>query len=155
MKKGIEQNKEQIDAIMKTRLAQFPRSGNKNTTQMKTAWTEEELEMRDAAILDLIKVMSRENAAREITLRWGISIVTARRYVSQAIKRFAASFEDDYEELKRIFLERCDNIYQSAINDNQKELALKSLDLSGKALGVYKEQKDVNVQGDVNITFDI
>lgn len=155
MKKGIENNKEQIDAIIVGKLKQFPQTGNKCTSGYKRSWTDEELEMRDAAILDLVKKMSREQAAQQIKERWGITIITARKYVTQAIKRFADSFEDDYEELKRIFIERCDSIYQSALNDNQKELALKSLDLSGKALGVFKEQKDVNVSGDVNITFDI
>lgn len=151
----IEKNKEEVDAIIRGKLKQFPQTGNKGCSGFKRSWTEEEIEMRDTAILDLVKIMSREQAAQQIKERWGITIITARKYVAQAIKRFADSFEDDYDELKRIFLERCDSIYQSALKDNQKELALKSLDLSGKALGVYKEQKDVNLSGNVNITFDI
>ena len=80
---------------------------------------------------------------------------TARRWVKMAIDDFAAAYsEEDQEKARKMWLERCEQILQDAIDSRDKASALKALDLIGKSMGIYTEKKDVNLQGDVDIKFD-
>lgn len=145
---------EKIDGIIKARLSEFPRKGGKGTT---SSWTEEEIELIDAVILQYIteQGLSRFKTAQQICDRWGIAISTAKRWVSEAIKRFADSFDDnDKEKLKKMFVERLETILQSAIDDNAKDSALKALDLYGKTFGFFKDNQNINLNAEGNISFD-
>jgi hypothetical protein len=72
-----------------------------------------------------------------------------------AIDAFANSYtEEDQEKQRQMWLERCEQILQDAIDSRDKASALKALDLIGKSMGIYNEKKDVNVSGDVDIKFD-
>lgn len=143
-----------IDGIIKARLATFPVKGGK-TSSKSTTWLEEELELMDSVILEYITAqgLSREKTAQQIAERWGVSIRTARRYVSESIKRFAES-NSSSEHSRELWLERCESILQDAIESRQKDTALKALDLLAKSMGLYKETKDINVSGDGSIKFD-
>ena len=80
---------------------------------------------------------------------------TARRYVTDSIKRMASRYtEEDQEEQRRVWLERCEAILQDAIETKDKQSALRALDLMAKSLGLYKETKDVNLDVDGGISFD-
>lgn len=147
---------EQIDAVINAKLAAMPANGGKANSK-KNAWTEEELELRNAVIMQYIaeQGLSKERTAQQLTNRWNISIKTARNYVKMAINAFASSYsEEDQEQQRRMWLERCEQILQDAIDTGDKGNALKALDLIGKSMGIYAEKKDVNVQGDVDIKFD-
>ena len=74
---------EKIDAVIKSRLSMFSRKGGtQKNDQVK--WTEEELELRDAVIIDYITVngLSRERTAQQIADRWDVSMNTARTWVT-------------------------------------------------------------------------
>lgn len=147
---------EQIDAVINAKLALMPATGGKGNSK-KNAWTEEELELRNAVIMQYIaeQGLSRERAAQQITNRWNITIKTARGWVKQAIDAFARSYtEEDQEQQRRMWLERVEQILQDAIDSRDKASALKAMDLIGKSMGIYAEKKDVNVNGDVDIKFD-
>ena len=145
---------QKIDAIINTKLRQFPRKGSK-TYAKNVGWTEEELELIYCVIWDYIIKggLSREQTAQQLYSRWDISLSTARRYVVECIKRFSKNFpEDDLATIRQMFIQRCEGILEMAIADNNKDSALKALDLIGKTTGLYKETKDINVDG--TITFD-
>lgn len=147
---------EQIDAIINAKLAAMPANGGKANSK-KNAWTQEELEVRNAVIMQYIcdQGLSRERTAQQITNRWNISIKTARNYVKQAIEAFTSTYtEEDYEKQRQMWLARCEQILQDAIDTGDKQSALKALDLIGKSMGIYNEKKDVNVNGDIDIKFD-
>lgn len=147
---------EVIDAIINAKLAQMPANGGKANSR-KNAWTPEELEVRNAVIMQYIcdQGLSKERTAQQLTNRWNIAMKTARTYVKQAIEAFANTFtEEDQEKQRQMWLERCEQILQDAIDTGDKQSALKALDLMGKSMGLYIEKKDVNVQGDVDIKFD-
>jgi hypothetical protein len=147
---------EQIDAIINAKLAAMPANGGKANSK-KNAWTQEELEVRNAVIMQYIcdQGLSRERTAQQITNRWNISIKTARSYVKQAIEAFTSTYtEEDYEKQRQMWLARCEQILQDAIDTGDKQSALKALDLIGKSMGIYNEKKDVNVNGDIDIKFD-
>lgn len=72
-----------------------------------------------------------------------------------SIKRIANTYsEEEQEEVRRVWLERCESILQDAISTRDTQSALKALDLMAKSLGLYKETKDVNLDVDGGISFD-
>lgn len=147
---------EQIDAVINAKLAAMPANGGKANSK-KNAWTPEEIELRNAVIMQYIceQGLSKERTAQQLTNRWNIALKTARSYIKQAIDAFANSYtEEDQEKQRQMWLERCEQILQDAIDSRDKQSALKALDLIGKSMGIYAEKKDVNVQGDVDIKFD-
>lgn len=147
---------EEIDAMVNSRLEQFPRKGGKNNSRV-IGWSDEELQIIDGVIWDYISTqgLSREQTAQQLYNRWDISLSTARRYVTDSIKRMAATYtEEDAEQQRRVWLERCESILQDAINTRDKQSALRALDLMGKTMGLYKEGKDINLNGENTIHFD-
>lgn len=147
---------EEIDSLINSRLKQFPRKGGRSCSK-HVSWSDEEISIIDGVIWDYISKqgLSREQAAQQLYGRWDISMSTARRYITDSIKRMASTYtEEDQEEQRRIWLERCEAILQDAIETKDKQSALRALDLMGKTLGLYKETKDINVDGDNTIHFD-
>lgn len=157
MKVNIFSKPEEIDNYIKCKLQAMPRNGGK-ANSVKNAWTEDEITLKDSIIMEYITVqgLSRTQTAQQICDRWGLAATTARDWVSDACKRFAASFNDNdnQEEQRRIWMERCETILQDAIDTRDKTSALKALDLIGKSMGLYRETKDINLEGDNTIHFD-
>ena len=153
---NIFSNPEEIDSLINSRLKQFPRKGGKSCSK-HVSWSEAEIQIIDSVIWDYMakQGLSREATAQQIYSRWDISMSTARRYVTDSIKRMASTYtEEDQEEQRRVWLERCEAILQDAIETKDKQSALRALDLMGKTLGLYKETKDINVDGDNTIHFE-
>lgn len=147
---------EEIDALINSRLEQFPRKGGRSCSK-HVSWSDEELSIIDGVIWDYISKqgLSREQAAQQLYGRWNIALSTARRYVTDSIKRMASTYtEEDQEEQRRVWLERCESILQECLESKDKQSALRALDLMGKTLGLYKETKDINVDGDNTIHFE-
>lgn len=147
---------EKIDAVINSRLAQFPRKGGKVPSK-SVSWSEDELALIDNVIWSYITEdgLSREATAQQLHGRWDISLSTARRYITESIARTSKLFPaEDIEEKRARFLERCEAILQKAIEDGQKDTALRALDTYAKASGLYKETKDINIDGKTTISFD-
>ena len=147
---------EQIDAVINAKLANMPATGGKANTKAN-AWKPEEIELRNGVIMQYIaeQGLSRERAAQQITSRWNIALATARKWVARAIEDFAKTYaEEDQEKNRKLWLERCEQILQDAIDTRDKANALKALDLIGKSMGIFTEKKEVQVDGDVDIKFD-
>ena len=153
---NIFSNPDDIDALINSRLKQFPRKGGK-TSSRNISWSDAEISIIDAVIWDYISKqgLSREATAQQLYSRWDISLSTARRYVTDSIKRMANTYtKEEQEEVRRVWLERCESILQDAISTRDTQNALKALDLMAKSLGLYKETKDINVDGDNTIHFE-
>ena len=147
---------EQIDAVINAKLAAMPQKGGK-CNSIAGSWKPEEMELRNAVIMQYIaeQGLSKERTAQQITNRWDITIATARTWVKRAIDDFAKSYSEESQEKNRqLWLERCEQILQDAIDSRDKQSALKALDLMGKSMGIYKETKQLDVEGDVDIKFD-
>ena len=147
---------EQIDAIINAKLELMPRKNGKGNS-ITNAWKEEEIELRNAVIMQYIceQGLSKERTAQQLTNRWDICIATARAWVRKAIDDFSTSYsEEDQEKNRKMWLERCEQILQDAIDTGDKTNALKALDLMGKSMGIYAEKKDINLDGKTTITFD-
>ena len=153
---NIFSNPDEIDALINSRLKQFPRKGGK-TSSRNVSWSESELQIIDSVIWDYIakQGLSREATAQQIYSRWDISLSTARKWITDSIKRIANTYtKEEQEEVRRVWLERCESILQDAISTRDTQNALKALDLMAKSLGLYKETKDINVDGDNTIHFE-
>ena len=147
---------EEIDSLINSRLKQFPRKGGKSCSK-HVSWSEAELQIIDSVIWDYMakQGLSREATAQQIYSRWDISLSTARKWITDSIKRIANTYsEEEQEEVRRVWLERCESILQECIETRDKQNALKALDLMGKSLGLYKENKDINLDVDGGISFD-
>lgn len=147
---------EMIDAVIKSKISQFSRKGGGQKNDL-VKWTEEELELRDAVILDYITTngLSREKTAQQISDRWDITMATARKYVQQAIVRFCDNVVEESEEVrKKLFEEKLHSIYEDAVNAKDRQSSLKAIDILNKMNGMYKDKADVNLTVDGNITFD-
>lgn len=153
---NIFSNPDEIDALINSRLQQFPRKGGK-TSSRNVSWSDAELQIIDSVIWDYIakQGLSREATAQQIYSRWDISLSTARKWITDSIKRIANTYtKEEQEEVRRVWLERCESILQDAISTRDTQNALKALDLMAKSLGLYKETKDINVDGDNTIHFE-
>ena len=147
---------EQVDAIIKSRLAQFStKGGTQNNSLVK--WTEAELELRDAVIMDYLTVngLSRERTAQQIADRWDVSMQSARNYVKDAITRFAKNYvEIDEATRKKLFEEKLQSIYEDAVSAKDRQSSLRAIDILNKMNGMYTDKSDVNVNVDGKITFE-
>ena len=147
---------EEIDGVIVSKINQFSRKGG-TTKNDQLKWSEEELELRDAVILDYITAggLSREKTAQQISDRWGVCMATARKYVQSAIERFCKNQVEETEDtIHKMMEEKLLAILQDANDAKDRASSLKALDLLGKMYGTYKEKSDVNVQLDGNISFD-
>ena len=155
-KVNIFSDPEVIDTVINTKLASFPRH-NGSGNSMKTKWTDEELELMDCVIMEYIvkQGLSREETAKQIFARWDVTLKTARRYVSESIKRFCERYtESNRDEQIRIWEQRITAILEKALEHNTKDSALKALDMYAKYLGVYVNKQDINLEGNTTVTFD-
>lgn len=153
---NIFSNPEEIDSLINSRLKQFPRKGGKSCSK-HVSWSEAEIQIVDSVIWDYMakQGLSREATAQQIYSRWDISLSTARKWIMDSIKRIANTYtKEEQEEVRRVWLERCESILQDAISTRDTQSALKALDLMAKSLGLYKETKDINVDVDGGISFD-
>lgn len=146
---------EKIDILIKNKLASLPAKNGKGNS-IKTAWSEEELQLRDAVVLQYIteQGLSKMKTAQQLMDRWGITLQCAYNYINDALDRFTAVDEDNAEKQRKIWLERCETILQDCLDTRDKKSALKALDLIGKSMGIYKDKTDINLSGGADIKFD-
>lgn len=147
---------EVIDALIKAKIAAFLVKGGTGNPA-KTKWQEDELELIDCVVMEYIvkQGLSKEETAKQLMARWDISIKTARKYVSDSVRRFCERYaENNRDEQIRIWEQRITAILEKALEDNTKDSALKALDMYGKYLGVYVNKQDINLEGNTTVTFD-
>lgn len=147
---------EKVDAIIKSRLAQFSTKGGTQKNSL-VKWTDAELELRDAVIMDYLTVngLSRERTAQQIADRWDVTMQSARNYVRDAITRFAKNYvEIDEATRKKLFEEKLQSIYEDAVASKDRQSSLRAIDILNKMNGMYTDKSDVNVNVDGKITFE-
>lgn len=147
---------EEIDAVIKSKLAQFSTKGGKQKNSL-VKWTDEEIELRDAVIIDYITTngLSREKTAQQISSRWDISMVTARKYVAEAIKHFCDNVVEESEAVrKKLFEEKLQSIYEDAVIAKDRQSSLRAIDILNRMNGMYTDKSDVSLSVDGKITFE-
>lgn len=147
---------DEIDAVIKSKLAQFSTKGGKQKNSL-VKWSDEEIDLRDSVVIDYLTVncLSREQTARQLSDRWDISIGTARKYVNEAVIRFCNNaVEEDAVIRRKMFEEKLNSILQDAVDNDDRQSALRALDIFAKTTGMYENKTDVNLTVDGGISFE-
>ena len=78
-------------------------------------------------------------------------------YVQEAYKNCAFERAEEKEKQRDLFYERILNVYNDAIENRDRQNALKALDLGIKLGGLYEQKQDINLNGTIktNISFGI
>lgn len=74
-------------------------------------------------------------------------------YIQEAILNCQAELKETKDKQRDIFYQQILGVFYDAQQANDRQSALKALDLIGKVAGLYaKEEKDVNISGNINAT---
>lgn len=135
---------EEIDRLMITRINQFTRREGKN---YKNKWTEGEIQVRNAVVLDYIcrQGLSRAEASRQLSARWGCSVRTTEKYVRTACDTLVKGYDEMTEVAREVHLERLENLLEGCLERNQIDQSIKVLDQIAKINGLYTQKQEISV----------
>lgn len=72
-------------------------------------------------------------------------------YIQEAILNCQAELKETKDKQRDIFYQQILGVFYDAQQANDRQSALKALDLIGKVAGLYaKEEKDINLNGSIN-----
>lgn len=75
------------------------------------------------------------------------------QYVQEAILNCQGELQETKEKQRDIFYQQILGVFYDAQQSNDRQSALKALDMLGKVAGLYaKEEKDVNISGNISAT---
>lgn len=82
---------------------------------------------------------------------------TRYNYVQEAYNNCKAELREEKEKQRDLFYERILSVYNDAVNNNDRQAALKALDMGIKLSGLYVEEKNINLTGTIkaDITFGL
>lgn len=129
----------------------------KKTKEKKNIPVEKE-ELLELIFLDLIQGYSRYQILLKLDRDAypGHKTSTLSRsckynYVQEAILNCQAELQETKEKQRDIFYQQILGVFYDAQQANDRQSALKALDMIGKVAGLYaKEEKDVNLTGNIN-----
>ena len=74
-------------------------------------------------------------------------------YIQEAILNCQAELKETKDKQRDIFYQQILGVFYDAQQANDRQSALKALDMLGKVTGLYaKEEKDVNISGNISAT---
>lgn len=74
-------------------------------------------------------------------------------YIQEAILNCQAELKETKDKQRDIFYQQILGVFYDAQQANDRQSALKALDMLGKVAGLYaKEEKDVNISGNISAT---
>ena len=78
-------------------------------------------------------------------------------YVQEAYKNCSFERGEEKEKQRDLFYERILSVYNDAIENRDRQAALKALDMGAKLGGLYEETQNININGTINanISFGI
>ena len=75
------------------------------------------------------------------------------QYIQEAMLNCEAELKETKDKQRNIFYQQILGVFYDAEQANDRQNALKALDMLGKVAGLYaKEEKDVNISGNINAT---
>lgn len=142
----------EIDNYIKDKIH---RSGDINAklSNVQRQWSEEELVMRNQAILCLMaEGYSRPMIVKELMARWEINKTTANKYLRQSVQSLVEDNEEFIKNARDIALARLENLMKDAYEAHDRKSFLSAMEQYNKINGLYTEKHEV--KEDVSITFD-
>ena len=142
---------EEIDKIINGELNNMVKKGGSKKT-----WDENILLIRHSVIIDYIrKGLSRIRCVQEIMKRWDVTYQSAYSYYNQAVKYLGEiNAGEDLGAVKQKQIERLEKLAETALQRNNLNGVARALDQINKINGLYTENTNVNVEGQIKFEFD-
>ena len=142
---------EEIDKIINDELNKMVKKGGSKKT-----WDENILLIRHSVIIDYIrKGLSRIRCVQEIMKRWDVTYQSAYTYYNQAVKYLGEiNAGEDLGAVKQKQIERLEKLAETALQRNNLNGVARALDQINKINGLYTENTNVNVDGQIKFEFD-
>ena len=84
-----------------------------------------------------------------------LSKATKYRYLQLAYGRCEGELQEEREKLRNLFYSRFLSVYEEAMENRDRQNAIRALDLASKIAGVYTEKKkDITISGDIKATIN-
>ena len=131
----------------------------KKTREKKMIPLEKE-ELLELIFLDLIQGFSRYQIMLKLNRdaypghnTSKLSKACKYQYIQEAILNCQAELKETRDKQRDIFYQQILGVFYDAEQANDRQNALKALDMLGKVAGLYaKEEKDVNISGNISAT---
>lgn len=98
---------------------------------------------------DVIKGLSKRKIGEKYSELWNVSPNTVYEYYREALATLTD--EEGLAKLREANTERLLDLYHDAVQSNDRQSALKALDLLNKTNSIY--QTNINIGGDTEFTF--
>jgi len=143
---------EEVDAVI---LPVIEDCKNKVQKKGNIRWTEPLLALRNSVIFDLMfkRGYSKRKTIDTLMARWQIAEQRCYLYINEAMDALRETYQDDLEDVRKKQLEKLQQLYDDAIEHNDRKNALTALDQINKLNGIYNEQKTITIQ-EVKFDFD-
>ena len=131
----------------------------KKTRDKRTIPLEKE-ELLELIFLDLIQGFSRYQIMLKLDRDAYSGHKTSKlskackyQYIQEAMLNCEAELKETKDKQRNLFYQQILGVFYDAEQANDRQNALKALDMLGKVAGLYaKEEKDVNISGNINAT---
>lgn len=142
---------EEIDKVIMRTIANMAVNGGTNTR-----WSKPELVLRHSVILNYVRQgLSKKRIFEELVNRWDIAEITAKNYYDAAINYLGEiNTGEDIGKIKQRQQERLMKVVEDGLKNNRYHTALQALDQLNKINGLYTENKNVSVDGQIKFEFD-
>ena len=131
----------------------------KKTRDKRTIPLEKE-ELLELIFLDLIQGFSRYQIMLKLDRDAYSGHKTSKlskackyQYIQEAMLNCEAELKETKDKQRNLFYQQILGVFYDAEQANDRQNALKALDMLGKVAGLYaKEEKDVNISGNISAT---
>lgn len=84
-----------------------------------------------------------------------LSQATKYKYLQLAYGKCEGELQEEREKLRNLFYSRFLSVYEEAMENRDRQNAIRALDLASKIAGVYaEEKKDITISGDIKATIN-
>lgn len=151
MGKLSKMNEAEIDKLITDEIKQM-----KNKGGSKKCWSERLLKLRHSVILGLIrKGYSRAQIIEELMDRWEVSDDSINNYYNAAIDYLGElCVGEDIGKVKKKQIERLEAQMKACIDRGNYTNAARYNDMINKINGLYTENQNVNIDGEIKFDFE-
>lgn len=144
-------NDEEIDLLIKKELSKQPVNGGS-----KRGWNDRIEKLRHTVIIGYIrKGYSKKQTIDALCDRWDICDSSAYNYYNAALNYLGElNTGEDIGKVKQKQTERLEGMLQAALDRGNYTNAARAMDMINKINGLYTENQNITVDGDIKFDFE-
>lgn len=144
-------NDEEIDVLIKKELSNQTKNGGN-----RRGWNERIEKLRHTVVIAYIrKGYSKKQTIDALCDRWDICDTTAYNYYNAALEYLGElNTGEDIGKVKQKQTERIEGMLQLALERGNYTNAARAMDMLNKINGLYTENQNITVDGDIKFEFD-